>query len=253
MPVLSLPIPRLPRRRPDASTGRTSAPETRAVQLRGLLTLGRAQLARAPLTVGYLVLLAVTTLIQLGVSGSTRQALLAGSSTDVLHLGAVPARVLVASALWLPDLDWFQTLALFALVLAPVEARLGTRRMLVIFLTGHVLATLLTELPVAAAVAVGHLPVSSRARLDVGVSYGLWTVYAVRVWLSRHGAVRTLLVLGAVVDVLIPLLRDPEVTTWGHLASLGTGGVIVLLLRARRRPRLQPAMPHPIEELALAG
>jgi len=131
-----------------------------------------ALLSRAPLTAGYLGLLAATSILQMIVPAATRQALLAGSSTDVLHLFSVPARVLLASALWLPDLDWFQTVALFTLVLAPVEARLGTRRLLLIFLTGHVLATLVTELPVAAAIATGHLPATSRTRLDVGVSYG---------------------------------------------------------------------------------
>jgi len=193
-----------------------------------------ALLSRAPLTAGYLGLLAATSILQMIVPAATRQALLAGSSTDVLHLFSVPARVLLASALWLPDLDWFQTVALFTLVLAPVEARLGTRRLLLIFLTGHVLATLVTELPVAAAIATGHLPATSRARLDVGVSYGFWTVYAVRVWQAQHRGIRVLFVLGAVVQVLIPLLRDREVTTWGHLASLATGAVIVISWRAPR-------------------
>ncbi|CAM5576962.1 Integral membrane protein OS=Streptomyces antimycoticus OX=68175 GN=SSPO_037230 PE=4 SV=1 [Streptomyces antimycoticus] len=58
-------------------------------------------------------------------------------------------------------------------MLGALERRVGGVRTAGVFLLGHVLATLLTELPVAASVAVGHLPDSSLRRLDYGVSYGL--------------------------------------------------------------------------------
>jgi len=39
--------------------------------------------------------------------------------------------------------------------MAPLERRIGIRRVALVFLSGHVLATLLTELPIASGVALG--------------------------------------------------------------------------------------------------
>ena len=57
-------------------------------------------------------------------------------------------------------------------VLTALERRIGGLRTAGVFLLGHVLATLATEVPVGLAVLVGHLPATSLHRLDYGVSFG---------------------------------------------------------------------------------
>ncbi|MGW2330136.1 rhomboid-like protein [Streptomyces sp. NPDC001700] len=106
----------------------------------------------------------------------TVHALLTDSSTDVSHLSHLsqrPLLTLLASALWVVGGITSPYLAAFLLVLGALERRVGGLRTAGVFLLGQVLATLLTEIPVAASVAVGHLPDSSLRRLDYGVSYGL--------------------------------------------------------------------------------
>lgn len=241
-----------PAPRPGAP-GLTAAPPRPARPGVAALSAARAWPRRAPLTFGYLAVLALTTAVQLAVPPAARHALLAGSSTDVAHLATVPVRVLVASMLWLPDMGWARELALFALVLAPVEDRLGTKRLLLIFLAGHVLVTVLTEGPIAVGVATGHLPASARTRLDVGVSFGFWTVYPVRLWLARHRWTVLALAAGLLTNVLAPLLLDPEMTTWGHLLAVCTGTALAAAMRHRWSLPL-PAWPvWPVRHGAPAG
>lgn len=73
-----------------------------------------------PFTVGYVLLLAGTTLVLGIVDHDVHHKILAESSTDVAHLNSAPVRVIVASALWLPDMHWVFYAVLFSLVLAPV-------------------------------------------------------------------------------------------------------------------------------------
>ncbi len=175
-----------------------------------------------PLTLGYLAVLLATTATLGLVDQHTASNILAASSTDAAHLVHEPVRVLLASLLWLPSLDWLPWAAGFAVVLAPVERRIGTRWTAVVFLSGHVLATLATELPVFYAVTHGVLPVEAAHRLDVGVSYGFYAVSGVLVGLLAAPARQVVLVVAGT-TVLVALVIDPDVTNVGHLLSLLTG------------------------------
>ncbi|HEX2895902.1 MAG TPA: rhomboid-like protein [Marmoricola sp.] len=176
----------------------------------------------APFTYGYLAVLLATTLLLRNVSSEVADRLLTGSSTDVAHLTHEPIRVLVASALWLPGRWWLPYALLFLLVLAPLERRFGVRRAALVFLSGHVLATLLTELPIGAAIAMHLLAPAEAHRLDVGVSYGTYAAVAAFAGSLRRR--RAMLVLGAaVVSIVVPEAADPDMTMWGHLISLGIG------------------------------
>lgn len=176
----------------------------------------------APFTYGYLVVLLGTTLLLRHVSSRVADRLLAGSSTDVAHLTHEPIRVLVASALWLPGRWWLPYALLFLLVLAPLERRFGVRRTALVFASGHVLATLLTELPIGAAIALHLLAPAEAHRLDVGVSYGTYTAVAAFAGsLPRRRALVVLVV--ALVSIVVPEAADPDMTMYGHLLSLGIG------------------------------
>ena len=188
----------------------------------------------APFTYGYLVVLLATTVLLRLVSSRVADRLLADSSTDVAHLTHEPIRVLVTSALWLPGRWWLPYALLFLLVLAPLERRFGVRRAGLVFLSGHVGATLLTEVPIGAAIALHLLAPAEAHRLDVGVSYGTYAAVAAFAGsLSRRRAV--LVLLAALVSIVVPEVADPDMTMYGHLLSLGIGLCWWPLLYRRRR------------------
>lgn len=126
-----------------------------------------------PFTFWYLVVLATTTLVLRLAPPMVVQRLLAASSTSAANLDHHPMRVLVASALWLSDPHWLVYAVIFTAVLAPLERHVGTLWALLVFASGHVFATLATELPVQWAVRFHLLPLADGHLLDIGVSYGL--------------------------------------------------------------------------------
>jgi hypothetical protein len=194
----------------------------------------------AVLTGCYLLVLLLTTLAAHLVSTPTADALLDASSTDVWHLVHRPLRVLVASALWLPDEGWEATAVVLGVAMAALEARVGARRTLLVFASGHVLATLLTEVPVGVATLLGLLPSSAAHRLDVGVSYGTFAVVgALAGLLPVRVRVAVLAVAGLL--VVVPLAGVHDLTSAGHALSLLIGLAWWPALRsAAATPSAQP-------------
>ncbi|KUL46642.1 hypothetical protein ADL28_34645 [Streptomyces violaceusniger] len=196
-------------------------------------------LIRVPFTLGYtLVLLGTGLYARLGDPGTVHD-LLADSSTDVSHLSQRPLLTLLVSALWAVGGVTSPYLVVFPLVLGALERRVGGVRTAGVFLLGHVLATLLTELPVAASVAVGHLPDSSLRRLDYGVSYGLIACATALAGLLVPrprwvllGGIGLVLAAGSLVDF------DP-LTEWGHGLALLIG--VVCWPYVRRNARWRPS------------
>jgi hypothetical protein len=176
-----------------------------------------------PFTFGYAIVLCVTSLISAHADPALVHALLQGSSTDVAHLARTPELVLVGSALWLAGGMASPFAIGFVLVLTALERRIGGLRTAGVFLLGHVLATLATEVPVGLAVLAGQLPESSLHRLDYGVSFGV---------AAGTGALAGLLPLWLRVPLLagfggmllqdLLALTDP-MTNWGHPIALAIG------------------------------
>ncbi|MDQ6650174.1 MAG: hypothetical protein M3Z02_08670 [Actinomycetota bacterium] len=170
--------------------------------------------------------------------------LLAAISTDVSHLAAVPWLVLPASALVITGTPLWLWAGALLVVLAPLEQRLGLRQAATVFLGGHVVATLLTELPIAYAVAQGSWPDSALTRTDVGISYGFYATVAAAAGLLPNRL--RWAVLGGTAAVLVgQLANDPDMSAAGHLIALGTGAGLDTVRRRLapgRRPRLVPAV-----------
>nr|WP_308402862.1 rhomboid-like protein [Streptomyces sp. AC550_RSS872] len=176
-----------------------------------------------PFTLAYAAVLAVTSLIATYAAPDLVHALHQDSSTDVAHLVRTPVLVLLASALWVAG-GFLGPYALgFLLVLTALERRIGGVRTALVFVTGHVLATLATEVPVGLAVLVGRLPDSSLFRLDYGISFGVATSTGALAGLLRPWLRWPALALsgGMLVQDLLNL-TDP-LTDWGHLISLVIG------------------------------
>ncbi|WP_328493998.1 hypothetical protein OHS59_15580 [Streptomyces sp. NBC_00414] len=176
-----------------------------------------------PFTFGYAVVLALTSLFTEYADAGLVGRVLQGSSTDVAHLARAPAHVLVASALWVAGGITSVYVIAFLLVLTALERRIGGWRAAGVFLLGHGVATLATEIPVGLSVLLGHLPDSSLHRYDYGISFGVaasvgalagllglwprWILLAVSAWLVVEGLVA---------------FTDP-LTDWGHLLALTIG------------------------------
>ncbi|MFJ7210688.1 rhomboid-like protein [Amycolatopsis sp. NPDC098790] len=191
-----------------------------AVPRRGLLTLVPNPKS-TPFTFGYLVLLLGTTLVLKFADPALTDRLLQLSSTDAHNLWRRPLTSLLTSALWLSDEGWLVYVVIFAIAVAPLERRFGARRAATVFFSGHVLATLVTELPVMALISAHVLPGSAGHWLDIGVSYGFFTTAGALVFLLRG---RARLVALAVMEAFIavvwasddPLALDSVVTLLGH-------------------------------------
>lgn len=179
--------------------------------------------AGTPFTFAYAAVLTVTSLVATYADPALVHALHQGSSTDVAHLVGTPLTVLLASALWVAGGFVAPYTLAFLLVLTALERRIGGMRTAVVFLTGHVLATLATEVPVGLAVLAGHLPGSSLHRLDYGISFGVATGVGALSGLLRPWLRWPVLVLfgGMLLQGLVELM-DP-LTNWGHLIALAIG------------------------------
>ncbi|MFE9360223.1 rhomboid-like protein [Streptomyces olivaceoviridis] len=189
-----------------------------------------------PFTFAYAAVLAVTSLIAAHADPGLVHTLHQGSSTDVAHLVRTPVLVLLASALWVAGGILSPYTVAFVLVLTVLERRIGGARAACVFLAGHVLATLATEVPVGLAVLLGHLPDTSLHRLDYGISFGVATSTGALTGLLRPWLRWPLLTLAAG-GLLSDLLAyaDP-LTNWGHVIALAIGVAAWPLVRRWHRP-----------------
>ncbi len=174
-----------------------------------------------PFTFGYLVVLLGTTLLLRFADPAVTTRLLELSSTDAHNLWRRPVTSLLTSAIWLSDQSWLVYAVIFAIAVAPLERRFGARRAALVFFSGHVLATLVTELPVMALISAHVLPNSAGHWLDIGVSYGFFTTGGALVFLLRGRArLVALLTMEAFIAVIWlgddPAGLDSVVTLLGH-------------------------------------
>lgn len=205
----------------------------RWTRLRRLVGAGLRRLPSpraTPFTFWYLVLLGLTTvLLHFGRPAAVGR-LLAMSSTDAANLAHHPIRVLFLSALWLADAHWLGYAAIFTVALAPLERRVGALWAVLVFASGHVLATLATELPVLWAVHSRLLPEMDAHLLDVGVSYGFFaTAGALLLMVPTPLRWWLLATLNCCIAAIYlgsgPTSTDAVVTVAGHALSLYIGMV----------------------------
>ncbi|QIB48736.1 hypothetical protein G3H79_11430 [Streptomyces aureoverticillatus] len=186
-----------------------------------------------PFTFGYALILLATSLLAEHADPSLVSSLHQGSSTDVAHLADRPVFVLVASALWIAGGIASPYAIGFVLVLTALERRIGGVRTAGVFLLGHMVATLATEVPVGLSVLVGHLPGSSLHRLDYGISFGVAaSVGALAGLLKPWLGWAVLAGFGWMLVTDLVAFTDP-MTNWGHLLALAVGVATWPLLRGR--------------------
>ncbi|WP_438291715.1 rhomboid-like protein [Streptomyces sp. HUAS TT7] len=214
-----------PRPKPEPATAVT-APAPVVPGVRGLPARAGRLLpspTSTPFAFGYALLLLVTSMYTEYGDPDTVDTLLQASSTDVAHLSTTPVLAIFGSALWIAGGIASPYAVVFIFVLAALERRIGGWRTAGVFLLGHVVATLATEVPVALSVLAGHLPESSLHRLDYGISFGLMaTVGALTGLLAPLFRWTTLAVVGVLlVDDLVDMVEP--LAAWGHPVALLVG------------------------------
>ncbi|MDG9713189.1 rhomboid-like protein [Streptomyces sp. DH10] len=197
-----------------------------------------------PFTFGYAIVLCLTSLISAYADPALVHALRQTFSTDVAHLVRTPELVLVGSALWLAGGVASPFAIGFVLVLTALERRIGGLRTAGVFLLGHVLATLATEVPVGLAVLAGQLPGSSLHRLDYGVSFGVAAgTGALAGLLPPWLRVPLLAGFGGMLLQDLLAFTDP-MTNWGHVIALAIG--VATWPVVRRWQARGPGSPGPV-------
>ena len=211
-----------------------------------------AYLRRSPGTFAYLVVLTITTWVLLGLSDHLTNLLLREHSTSLRQLRIDPVKVLVRSAFWAPGYEFLPWVVLFALVLAPAEYWLGTRRWVIVFASGHFLATLGSATALWFAIRNGWAAKSLQDTIDVGVSYGFAAVAAVftfrlpRVWRWVWAA--------AVLGVgMVALMIGQSYADIGHLVAIGIGFAYYPItksaaVRSRKATPIWSTRPVPLAE-----
>ncbi|WP_067900691.1 rhomboid-like protein [Nocardia vaccinii] len=189
-----------------------------------------------PVTVGYVVALAVVAVIYAKAGPGVQARILAETSTNLQNLRHGRIGTLLSSAFVIGDTDSTITnVPLLACLLALVELRFGARRAVWTFLAGHIGATLLVAVGLWVGISMQWLPGSLADSEDVGISYGAMTLFgSLIVIVPRRQripwAVAWLVIaMKGVVDI-----RD--FTSVGHLLAYLIGTGIGVLMIARGRP-----------------
>ena len=176
----------------------------------------------SPATFVYAGVLMVTTWVVAGSNQRLADALLREQSTNLSNLRHHAIDALVRSAFWSGTSYALPTIALLAVVLAPAEFWLGTRRAVAVFAIGHVGATLLTAAGIAIALHFGAAPRGIERTIDVGISYGTYCIAGVltyrlpRPW--RYAWAAGLLAIFSGESAL-----SSEFSNYGHLVSVLLG------------------------------
>jgi membrane associated rhomboid family serine protease len=121
------------------------------------------------------------------------------------------------------------------LLLGPLEAMVGGRRLLLLGAVGHVVSTVAVDLCWLAGPRVG----GSLAGLDVGTSAVVVTAAAALAVCARSAPLAVALGTGLAVD----LATTPNLASVEHLVGAAIGVAGALILRPSRRPRPIPVQP----------
>ena len=189
----------------------------------------RGRLRAAPVTWTYLALtLAVSLLWHVPGADRVVTDCCAYRATD-LHGWPEAARILGSAFLDVRPVEIAWSVVASWLLLAPLEALIGTRRILLVGAVGNLLPTASMGL-----IFLARNPAAA-APLDVGTSAVVVAAGAALAVLTGSLPVTLLYLVGVATDVLIA----PDLATAEHLMALAVGAWLALAMR-RRPPRDQP-------------
>lgn len=188
---------------------------------------------QSPATFLLLAVISVTSLVLDVSADHAARTVLHHFSSNLAHLEQGRFGTLIASAFWLEDsTELVPWTLLFFLVVAPAESWLGTGRWLLVFLIGHVGATLATVGGLWMAIDLGIASQRLAHSVDVGVSYGFFAVAAVLTYrLPRRW--RPWYVMLLLIYPAWSTGANLTFTDFGHLVALAIGFALYPLARPR--------------------
>ncbi|MEU7020691.1 rhomboid-like protein [Streptomyces sp. NPDC046203] len=177
----------------------------------------------SPGTHVWLAVVALTSLVIALAPESVDRYLMHRNSSNLYELARHPMRALLGSAFWIEDPGSLPLyVVLFEILHAPVERWLGTLKWLVVVVTAHVAATLISQKVVLQSIQDHDVPRSMAHVVDIGVSYGLAASAGILTYrLPRPW--RWFYLAGAVVFFAVPLVTSHTYTDLGHAVSLLIG------------------------------
>ncbi|MHA6762879.1 rhomboid-like protein [Streptacidiphilus sp. PAMC 29251] len=176
----------------------------------------------APGTFVWLLVLALNTFALVHMSPRVREYFLFTHSTNLDQLRHHPIKVLVTSAFLTEKPSFLLWFPVFNLFHVPAERWLGTRRWLIVVVTAHVGATLVSEGAVDLMIRAGALPHRTAYALDIGVSYALAGSIGVLTWFLAR-PLRWYYLGAATCFFLLLLASDRDFTNLGHLTAFLIG------------------------------
>ncbi|WP_411103690.1 rhomboid-like protein [Streptomyces sp. cmx-4-9] len=183
----------------------------------------RSWIRSSPGTHVWLLIIAITSVIVVIAPDRVEHVLLHRNSSNIHELVQHPVRALLSSAFWIENPA---SLAFYAVMFevfhAPVERWLGTLRWIVIIVTAHVVATLVSQKVLLTAIQDHRAPRSMTHVVDIGVSYGLAAAAGVLTY-RIPGPWRWFYLAGVIVFFGVPLTAGGTFTDLGHAIALSVG------------------------------
>ncbi|MDT5174066.1 MAG: hypothetical protein QOG37_1317 [Mycobacterium sp.] len=192
---------------------------------------------RAPLTYGWLLALAITTIVQNVLTGHQLHSILLHRYTNIHALATDPLGVLFSSLLWIDGRSLEPYLLLFTIFLAPAERWLGQLRWLSVGLSAHIIATYVSEGLLYLAIEMRDASERYVRAHDIGVSYfmvgiiGVLTYRIARPW--RWGYLGVLLLIFGFPVITMDRI-GLDFTAIGHFAALLVGFAFYPMARERK-------------------
>ena len=195
----------------------------------------RRIVARSPATSIYLFVVTVTTLMLQSLDSQFADLLLRQQSTNLVQMSRDAPRVLVLSAFFLASRTFTVELLVAGCVLAVAERMLATTRWIVVAISGHVGASVVTTIAIWLQVRWGYSDASLVYPVDVGVSYVVAAeAAAVLVRCDRRARVAIMPV--ALLWLGWPLVTNPTFSDVGHLVAFAIGLGVARALRPASIP-----------------
>jgi hypothetical protein len=192
----------------------------------------RVWFALAPVTFVYVATWTVTTVIFQGTPETLAGVVNRFNSTNIVGLLNDPVRVLFSSAFIVADYGYFFIgyVAVYVLIVARLEQRIGSARVLLVGAGSHVLGSLLTVAVEVVAIRADLLSKSMVLTQDVGVSYVM--VGTCGAYLFLVGRRWRWWFAGALaVGVVLPLVAVQSIWNLGHFLATCSGIGLYLIVR----------------------
>ncbi len=192
----------------------------------------REWMARSPVTFVYIATWTVTSVIFQGVPAELANVFSRFESTNILGIVTEPLRVLFSSAFIVADNGYafLFYVAVYVLITARLEQRIGSARVIIVGAAAHVLGSLLTVLMETVLIHTHVLPVGDALTTDVGVSYvmvgtcGGYLLFIASKWRWWYYA-------AMFVGLVLPLIVIHDIWSLGHFNATIIGLLTTLIVR----------------------